>query len=116
MAWVLCWPFHLKLPDLEILFWATQDSSLSMAGLPGEKDAPQEKWCQESIRQCYCTICFIFIGNFYYYYSSFLLFSFSMRNTGKVALEYTWMEAGDSEAVTKPYSTTLMRKDISLGG
>lgn len=31
-SWAPCWPFPLKLPDFEILFWATQDSSLSMAG------------------------------------------------------------------------------------
>ncbi|NWZ72838.1 HYDIN protein, partial [Acrocephalus arundinaceus] len=34
--------------------------------------------------------------------------TFSMHNTGKVALEYSWEEAADSEAVKKPYSTTLM--------
>lgn len=71
------------------------------------------KWYQESIRQCYCTICFIFIGLFFN--SFFLPFSFRMHNTGKIALEYSWEEAADSEPVQKPYSTTLMRKGISLG-
>lgn len=50
------------------------------------------------------------------FYSSFLLFSFRMHNTGKVALEYTWVKDADSEEVKKLYSTTVMRKDISLGG
>ncbi|NXL70849.1 HYDIN protein, partial [Leptocoma aspasia] len=35
--------------------------------------------------------------------------TFRMHNTGKVALEYSWVEAADSEAVKKPYSTALMR-------
>ncbi|NXD43838.1 HYDIN protein, partial [Copsychus sechellarum] len=35
--------------------------------------------------------------------------TFRMCNTGKVALKYTWVEAADSEAVEKPYFTTLMR-------
>ncbi|NWW08706.1 HYDIN protein, partial [Oreocharis arfaki] len=36
--------------------------------------------------------------------------TFRMCNTGKVALEYSWVEAADSkEAVKKPYSNTLMR-------
>ncbi|NWH40405.1 HYDIN protein, partial [Chloropsis hardwickii] len=35
--------------------------------------------------------------------------TFRMHNTGKVALEYSWVEAADSEAVKKPYSTSLMR-------
>ncbi|XP_062355753.1 hydrocephalus-inducing protein homolog [Cinclus cinclus] len=39
--------------------------------------------------------------------------TFRMRNTGKVALEYTWMEAADSKAVKKPYSTTLTRQFLS---
>ncbi|XP_068058623.1 hydrocephalus-inducing protein homolog isoform X2 [Anomalospiza imberbis] len=38
---------------------------------------------------------------------------FKMRNTGKVALEYSWEEAADREPVNKPYSFTLMRKGIS---
>lgn len=52
---------------------------------------------------------------FSFYFSS-LLFSFTMHNTGKVALEYSWEKVGDSEeAVMKPYSKTLMCKGISLG-
>ncbi|NXD51144.1 HYDIN protein, partial [Corvus moneduloides] len=36
--------------------------------------------------------------------------TFTMHNTGKVALEYSWVEGADSEeAVKKPYSKTLMR-------
>ncbi|NXS83048.1 HYDIN protein, partial [Erpornis zantholeuca] len=36
--------------------------------------------------------------------------TFTMHNTGKVALEYSWMKVEDSEeAVTKPYSHALMR-------
>ncbi|NXA93329.1 HYDIN protein, partial [Melanocharis versteri] len=35
--------------------------------------------------------------------------TFRMHNTGKVALEYSWVEVADSEAVKKPYSTVLMR-------
>ncbi|NXY61075.1 HYDIN protein, partial [Callaeas wilsoni] len=36
--------------------------------------------------------------------------TFRMRNTGKVALEYSWVEAANSkEAMKKPYSTALMR-------
>ncbi|NXL70867.1 HYDIN protein, partial [Leptocoma aspasia] len=35
--------------------------------------------------------------------------TFRLHNTGKVALEYSWVEAADSEAVKKPYSTALMR-------
>ncbi|XP_062355745.1 hydrocephalus-inducing protein homolog [Cinclus cinclus] len=33
---------------------------------------------------------------------------FRIHNTGNIALEYSWMEAADSKAVKKPYSTTLM--------
>lgn len=52
-SWALCWPFPLKLPDSEILFWATQDSSLSMAGFfcLGKKMLLSRKRYQESIRQ-----------------------------------------------------------------
>ncbi|XP_066051026.1 LOW QUALITY PROTEIN: hydrocephalus-inducing protein homolog [Chamaea fasciata] len=40
--------------------------------------------------------------------------TFRMHNTaGKVALEYSWEEAADSEAVKKPFSTTLMRRFLS---
>ncbi|XP_031978071.1 LOW QUALITY PROTEIN: hydrocephalus-inducing protein homolog [Corvus moneduloides] len=40
--------------------------------------------------------------------------TFTMHNTGKVALEYSWVEGADSEeAVKKPYSKTLMRKFLS---
>ncbi|NXS32538.1 HYDIN protein, partial [Pomatostomus ruficeps] len=36
--------------------------------------------------------------------------TFRMHNTGKVALEYSWVEAAESEeAAKKPYSTILMR-------
>ncbi|NXD28532.1 HYDIN protein, partial [Spelaeornis formosus] len=35
--------------------------------------------------------------------------TFEMHNTGKVALEYSWVNAADSEAVQKPHSTTPMR-------
>ncbi|NXT63712.1 HYDIN protein, partial [Chaetops frenatus] len=34
--------------------------------------------------------------------------TFTMQNTGKVALEYTWIQFADSEPVNKPYSTALM--------
>ncbi|NXB41780.1 HYDIN protein, partial [Leucopsar rothschildi] len=34
--------------------------------------------------------------------------TFRMSNTGKVDLEYTWVEDADSEAVKKLYSTTVM--------
>ncbi|NXQ26120.1 HYDIN protein, partial [Alaudala cheleensis] len=34
--------------------------------------------------------------------------TFTMHNTGKVALEYSWEEAADSEVVQKPYSIDLM--------
>ncbi|XP_062355733.1 hydrocephalus-inducing protein homolog [Cinclus cinclus] len=41
---------------------------------------------------------------------------FRIHNTGNIALEYSWMEAADSKAVKKPYSTTLMHdiKDLPL--
>ncbi|XP_068876459.1 hydrocephalus-inducing protein homolog [Aphelocoma coerulescens] len=40
--------------------------------------------------------------------------TFTMHNTGKVALEYSWEKVGDSEeAVMKPYSKTLMCKFLS---
>ncbi|XP_062355746.1 hydrocephalus-inducing protein homolog [Cinclus cinclus] len=41
---------------------------------------------------------------------------FRIHNTGNIALEYSWMEAADSKAVKKPYSTTLMhdKKDLPL--
>ncbi|XP_059713690.1 hydrocephalus-inducing protein homolog [Haemorhous mexicanus] len=40
--------------------------------------------------------------------------TFRLSNTGKVALEYSWEEAEDSEAVKKQYSSALMHKGISL--
>ncbi|XP_032925432.1 hydrocephalus-inducing protein-like isoform X2 [Catharus ustulatus] len=39
--------------------------------------------------------------------------TFRMHNTGNIALEYTWMEAADSEAVKKLHSMTLMRQFLS---
>lgn len=114
MSWAPCWLFPPILPDFEILFWATQDSSVSMAGLPGEEDAPQQK----VVPGVHQTMLLYYLLNIYWtfsFYSSFLLFSFRMSNTGKVPLEYTWMEATDREAMKKPYSTALMRKGISAG-
>ncbi|NXO99385.1 HYDIN protein, partial [Certhia brachydactyla] len=35
--------------------------------------------------------------------------TFSLQNPGKVALEYSWVEVADSEAVKNPHSTTVMR-------
>ncbi|XP_062355739.1 hydrocephalus-inducing protein homolog [Cinclus cinclus] len=41
---------------------------------------------------------------------------FRIHNTGNIALEYSWMEAADSKAVKKPYSTTRTDdiKDLPL--
>ncbi|XP_059713683.1 hydrocephalus-inducing protein homolog [Haemorhous mexicanus] len=39
--------------------------------------------------------------------------TFRLSNTGKVALEYSWEEAEDSEAVKKQYSSALMRHFLS---
>ncbi|XP_038004455.1 hydrocephalus-inducing protein-like [Motacilla alba alba] len=39
--------------------------------------------------------------------------TFKLCNTGKVALEYSWEEAADSEEVKKQYSTALMRQVLS---
>ncbi|XP_077642374.1 hydrocephalus-inducing protein [Lonchura striata] len=41
--------------------------------------------------------------------------TFRLCNTGKVALEYSWEKAADSEAVKKPFATGQMSKGISLG-
>ncbi|XP_062355744.1 hydrocephalus-inducing protein homolog [Cinclus cinclus] len=41
---------------------------------------------------------------------------FRIHNTGNITLEYSWMEAADSKAVKKPYSTTRTddKKDLPL--
>ncbi|XP_053824344.1 hydrocephalus-inducing protein homolog [Vidua chalybeata] len=39
--------------------------------------------------------------------------TFTMHNTGEVALKYFWEKAAESEPAKKPYSTTLMRRFLS---
>ncbi|OWK49686.1 Hydrocephalus-inducing [Lonchura striata] len=41
--------------------------------------------------------------------------TFTLQNTGEVALKYSWEKPAESEPVKKPYSTTLMRKSSCIG-